>query len=53
MHDAAVPNRLNMEFSSDAPMKKMTTCVTGFPLLGRKVCLSQVLDIFDRGILCT
>ncbi|MDE6870996.1 MAG: hypothetical protein K2J62_02600 [Bacteroidales bacterium] len=44
---AFVPNRLNLEFSSDAPMRKMTTDATAFSLLGRKVCLSPVLDFFD------
>lgn len=50
--DAMAPNTLNREFSSDEPMKKMTTDVTEFHLLGTKVYLSPVLDFFDRGIPC-
>ena len=50
--DALVPNTLNREFCSDEPMKKMTTDVTEFHLLGTKVYLSPVLDFFNRGILC-
>ena len=49
--DAVVPNTLNREFSSDEPMKKMTTDVTEFHLLGTKVYLSPVLDFFNREIL--
>lgn len=49
---AIVPNTLNREFNSDEPMKKMTTDVTELHLLGAKVYLSLVLDLFDRGILC-
>ncbi len=50
--EAVVPNALNREFSCDEPMKKMTTDVTEFRLLGTRVYLSPVLDFFDRGILC-
>ena len=48
--DAVVPNTLNREFSSDEPMKKMTTDVTEFHHLGTKIYLSPVLDFFDREV---
>jgi len=48
--DAVVPNPLNREFSSDEPMKKMTTDVTEFHHLGTKIYLSPVLDFFDREV---
>lgn len=48
--DAVVPNTLNREFSSDEPMRKMTTDVTEFHHLGTKIYLSPVLDFFDREV---
>lgn len=49
--DAVVPNKLNREFSSAEPMRKMTTDVTEFRHRGTKIYLSPVIDFFNREVL--
>lgn len=45
------PNILDRNFTADAPNQKWVTDITEFKLLGEKLYLSPVLDLFNREII--
>lgn len=47
----AVPNLISRDFHADSPNQKWTTDVTEFALLGRKVYLSPILDMYNSEII--
>ena len=44
-------NYLNRDFKADKPFEKLTTDVTEFKVDDEKVCLSPVMDLFNREII--
>ncbi|WP_153028064.1 IS3 family transposase [Glycomyces albidus] len=44
------PNRLDRDFTADAPNRKWVTDVTEFAIDGRRVYLSPIIDLFDRSV---
>lgn len=47
----AIGNIINRDFHADRPNQKWTTDVTEFALLGKKVYLSPILDMFNSEII--
>lgn len=47
----AAPNLIKRDFHADDPQKKWTTDVTEFALLGQKVYLSPILDMYNSEII--
>ena len=45
------PNLINREFKAEAPNQKWTTDITEFSLLGEKVYLSPILDMYNGEII--
>ena len=45
------PNILARNFQAEIPMQKLVTDVTEFHLLGKKIYLSPIMDLFNREIL--
>jgi transposase InsO family protein len=48
----ATPNLLERKFSAAKPNQKWVTDVTEFNILGQKVYLSPVLDLYNQEIIC-
>lgn len=49
---APAPNLLHRNFNACAPFRKLVTDITQFSLLGKKVFLAVVLDLFNDQVLC-
>ena len=47
----AAPNLLNRDFSATQPNQKWVTDVTEFLVLGQKIHLSPILDLFNREVI--
>ena len=45
------PNILMRNFNAEKPLQKLVTDVTEFNILGRKIYLSPIMDLFNREIL--
>lgn len=45
------PNILMRNFNAEKPLQKLVTDVTEFHILGRKIYLSPIMDLFNREIL--
>ena len=45
------PNLINRDFHADAPNQKWTTDITEFSLLGKKLYLSPILDMYNGEII--
>lgn len=48
----AAPDLMKRNFKSTAPYQKWVTDITEFKLLGKKLYLSPILDLFNREIVC-
>lgn len=46
----AAPNEINRDFSAERPNEKWVTDVTEFPVAGKKVFFSPVMDLFNKEI---